>query len=86
MQCILRSAYHSWFPDVETWQQASPSPHCNAIPAAAPVHHTSDVTFAFGFVTLTDNCFALAMISILLRDETLWAILVGSCQRETHQK
>lgn len=38
--------------------------------------YTSVVTFALGLVTLTPNCFARAMISILFLDETLWAILV----------
>ena len=36
---------------------------------------TSVVTFALGFVTLTPNCFALAMISMRFLDETAWAIL-----------
>ena len=40
-----------------------------------PSPHTSVVTFAFGFVTLTPSCFARAMMSIRFRDETLCAIL-----------
>lgn len=37
--------------------------------------YTSVVTFALGFVTLTPNCFARAMMSIRFLEETLWAIL-----------
>jgi len=32
--------------------------------------YDSVVTFAFGFVTFTPSCFALAIISILFRDDT----------------
>lgn len=39
--------------------------------------HTSVVTFALGFVTLTPSCFARAMMSIRFLAETLWAILQG---------
>jgi hypothetical protein len=41
----------------------------------APPLYTSVVTFALEFVTLTPNCFARAMMSILFLDETLCAIL-----------
>lgn len=41
----------------------------------APLAHTSVVTRALALVTLTPSCFALAMISILFRDETAWPIL-----------
>ena len=40
-----------------------------------PPIHDSVVTLAFAFVTLTPNCFALAMISTLFLDETACAIL-----------
>lgn len=42
--------------------------------------YTSVVTFALGLVTLTLSCFARAMISTRFREETLWAILLFSCQ------
>lgn len=40
-----------------------------------PFPYASVVTLAFGFVTLTPNCFALEMISILFLDETACPIL-----------
>lgn len=44
------------------------------------------MTFALGLVTLTDNCFARAMMSIRFLEETLWAILscVVSALCSTH--
>jgi hypothetical protein len=39
------------------------------------VLYTSVVTLALGFVTLTPSCLARAMMSMRLREETLWAIL-----------
>jgi hypothetical protein len=37
--------------------------------------YTSVVTLALALVTLTPSCFARAMMSMRLREETLWAIL-----------
>ena len=45
-------------------------------------HYDSVVTRAFAFVTLTPNCFARAMISILFLDETAWLILGQSQQSD----
>ena len=72
------------FPHTKSPTRSSLLESFSFFPSASPTDvarsnfvYTSVVTLALAFVTLTPNCFARAMMSMRLRDETLWAILGG---------